>query len=367
MTTPYLNRIVVGDVRETLKRMPDNYFDTCVTSPPYFGLRDYGTASWVGGDPFCGHIEVQPQQREGRETPGGRGGSFPHSERGYKDECKKCGAKRQDAQIGLEKTPEEYTQSLVSVFRDIKRVLKDSGTLFLNLGDSYTTGSSVSPRTSDPKAVGDVSLGVPRRGTPEGMKAKDLMGIPWMVAFALRADGWYLRSDIIWHKPNVMPSSVTDRVTTAHEYIFMLSKSPKYYFDHKAIAEPSSCAGQTVQLGPSSFSKRQADGKGVKASGNGLASTYEVKATRNKRSVWTVTTKPFRGAHFATFPPDLILPCILAGSPKGGIVIDPFMGAGTTGMVARRLDRNFVGCELNPEYAALAEKRIMNDMLGDLI
>src|SRR5690606_15683349 len=199
----------------------------------------------------------------------------------------------------------------------------------------------------------------PRRGNKlVGLKEKDLIGIPWRVAFALQADGWHLRSDIVWHKPNTMPESVTDRPTKAHEYIFLLSKSPKYYYDINVIKEPANNAGTKVKLGEKSLSKRQAKGINVSPSGNGLKDEYTVPKYRNKRTVWTVATKPFKGAHFATFPPDLIEPCILAGCPDGGVVLDPFGGAGTTGPVAERLGRNAVLIELNPEFAQMAVDRI---------
>jgi len=265
-------------------------------------------------------------------------------------------------QIGLEQTPEEFVAQLVSVFREVKRVLRDDGTLWLNLGDSYAS-------FRDGKATPDTSRGdsegtlVPKGSAKNCMastfagssvKHKDLIGIPWRVAFALQADGWYLRQDIIWHKPNPMPESVTDRCTKSHEYIFLLSKSPKYYFDHEAIQEPSIHAGTVVK---NANGKNSEMGK-FGATREGFLGEVTVKDKRNKRSVWTVTTKPFRGAHFATFPPDLIEPCILAGCPSGGIVIDPFGGAGTTGLVAARHGRNAILCELNPEYGELIKDRI---------
>ena len=287
----------------------------CVTSPPYFGLRDYG----MGG------------------------------------------------QIGLEKSPDEFVAKLVEVFREVRRVLRDDGTLWLNLGDSYNSG----PRGG----LGGSTLGGGRAnqgqsnrsaekkqaGLIDGLKTKDLIGIPWRVAFALQADGWYLRQDIIWHKPNPVPESVRDRCTKAHEYIFLLSKSPKYYFDHKAMQEPAKYAGSVIKLGSKSLSKGQATGNAVKPSGNGNASSVVVAEFRNRRDVWIVATRPFKEAHFATFPPALIEPCVLAGCPVGGTVLDPFGGAGTTGLVAARHGREYVLCELNPEYAAMAEARILKE------
>ena len=289
--------IRIGDCRNLLREMPEKSVHTCVTSPPYFGLRDYGV----------------------------------------------------DDQIGLEQTPEAFVAEMVTVFREVRRVLRDDGTLWLNLGDSYAgsgkgrngDGSpNVNPLSKQATSAGTIIGNLVKSHTPD-LKPKDLIGIPWRVAFALQTDGWYLRQDIIWHKPNPMPESVTDRCTKAHEYIFLLSKSPKYYFDNEAIKEKS--------VDPEShkgMKKRSAEGK-----------IYE---KRNKRSVWKITTKPFKGAHFATFPSDLIEPCILAGCPEGGTVLDPFGGAGTTGLVASNHNRNAILCELNPEYAELARTRIEN-------
>lgn len=241
-------------------------------------------------------------------------------------------------EIGLEQTPEEYIERMVEVFRGVKNILADDGVLWVNIGDSYSGGKGNN-------ICGEI-------------KSKDLIGIPWMLAFALRKDGWYLRQDIIWHKPNPMPESVRDRCTKAHEYVFLLSKSDRYFFDSKAMKEPATNAGKRVTLGEKSFSKGQANGAGVASSGNGLADFYDVPATRNRRSVWTVTTKPYKGAHFATFPPDLIEPCILAGSKEGDIIFDPFMGSGTTAGVALAHNRQYLGCDLNPEYQHLHSDRI---------
>ena len=261
--------------------------------------------------------------------------------------------------MGLEPTPDEFVAGMVAVFREVRRVLRDDGTLWLNIGDSYTTGGSTAPRKSDPKAVTDLQGGMRRIGTPDGMKPKDLIGIPWMLAFALRADGWYLRQDIIWSKPNPMPESVQDRCTKAHEYLFLLSKGPRYYYDTAAIAEKATgeAPGNTKAT------------KGGRAYGEGAAEhrtaanlhNIGARETRNKRSVWEVATQPFKEAHFATFPPALVEPCILAGSPARGTVLDPFFGAGTTGLVADRLQRDCIGIELNPDYAAIAERRINAD------
>lgn len=346
------HQIIIGDCLESLRVMPACSVDCCVTSPPYFGLRDYGM----------------------------------------------------DGQLGLESTPDEFVTAMVEVFREVRRVLRDNGTLWLNLGDSYAGSWGNQGRKKERgtqreingemmQKVGDGRY--PSTGSntgkirTEGVKLKDLYGIPWRVAFALQADGWYLRQDIIWHKPNPMPESVRDRCTKAHEYIFLLSKGPRYYYDNEAIKEPvaaSSIArlaqnvaaqagsdrvpGKTngpmkaVRAKRDSFkregSKREQIFPGQRAGTHRpdrAESSYSLDM-RNKRSVWTVTTKPFKGAHFATFPPDLIVPCILAGCPPDGTVLDPFGGAGTTSVVAEQAGRNSILCELNPDYAALAQTRI---------
>ena len=313
-----MNRIEFGDCRETMRRWAQEgvKVQTCVTSPPYFGLRDYG----------------------------------------------------HEGQIGLEQTPEEYIAAMVEVFRCVRDVLADDGTLWLNIGDSYVhsqpgrnrngTGGQIIRGDLYRQKNNDGASEVGRKLLESGLKTKDLIGIPWMLAFALRADGWYLRQDIIWHKPNPMPESVRDRCTKAHEYIFLLSKSDRYLFDSEAMKEPASNAGKRISLGAKSMSRGQATGANVAASGNGLAEFYDVPETRNRRSVWTVTTKPYKGAHFATFPPDLIEPCILAGSREGDIVLDPFMGSGTTAQVALKNGRQYLGCELNEDYKALQDERI---------
>lgn len=311
-------RLILGDSLLELQKLPDQSIQSCVTSPPYFGLRDYGM----------------------------------------------------EAQIGLEESPQEYIQKIVTLFREVHRVLADDGTLWLNLGDSYG-GASYNNRggfqkLSDPeKGQAPKAAFFPRKArAAKGTRAKNLMGIPWRVAFALQEDGWILRQDIIWHKPNPMPESVRDRCTKSHEYIFLLSKSPKYYFDHEAIKEPS-VSRESIQ----GRRPRRPDkfvGRRFSETRRGLHKIPENKRypLRHKRSVWSVTTKPFRGAHFAVFPPDLIEPCIKAGSPEGGTVLDPFMGAGTTGLVANRLGRGFVGIELNPEYLEMARERMKEDGEG---
>jgi len=265
--------ILIGDARQRLAELPAGSARTCITSPPYFGLRDYGV----------------------------------------------------DGQIGLEETPEAYVAEMVSLFREVWRVLADDGTLWLNLGDSFA-------------------------------KEKQLLGIPWRVAFALQADGWYLRSDIIWHKPNPMPESVTDRPTKSHEYLFLLTKSPRYYYDHEAIKEPS-VTGAWDAMPPIGGVKQTEGNENHTYSGNTPASDGK----RNKRDVWTINTKPFKGAHFAVMPEALVEPCVLAGSAEGDTVLDPFTGSGTVAVVANRHGRNFVGTELNAEYAQIAYDRITGD------
>jgi DNA modification methylase len=301
-----LNRIHLGDNRQTLKSLPSESVHTCVTSPPYFGLRDYGMQE----------------------------------------------------QIGLEPTPEAFVQELVELFREVRRVLRNDGTLWLNLGDTYamsTRGSSDNAGKSQGRNVGSY-LNNRKAQIPNRLKPKDLIGIPWRVAFALQADGWYLRQDIIWHKPNPMPESVKDRCTKSHEYIFLLSKSSKYYYDAKAIEEPAKWERWGNQT-----ERKSHKGTAGHLGGKTLAE-LPIRDKKNKRSVWQVSTKPFKGAHFATFPPDLIEPCVLAGCPEDGVVLDCFMGAGTTALVAKRNGRNYIGCELNPEYKAIAEERVANSL-----
>ncbi len=310
-----MNVIEIGDCRDTMRRWAQQGVKAqmCVTSPPYFGLRDYG-------------------------HPG---------------------------QIGLEPTPEAYIAAMVEVFRCVRDVLADDGTLWLNIGDSYAGGNmGGSWREGSARADGDVrDDGHSRRnrngnGGVSGCKPKDLIGIPWMLAFALRADGWYLRQDIIWHKPNPMPESVRDRCTKAHEYIFLLSKSDRYYFDHESIKEQAKVSSEGIRFGGSKYGDSN-DPKHAIKSGN-VSKEYE---RANKRSVWTVATQPYSGAHFATFPSALIEPCILAGSRPANIVLDPFMGSGTTAQVAQQLGRQYIGCELNPQYLSLQHERTAQQAL----
>jgi len=293
--------ILFGDCRKTLPAFIDEA-RMCVTSPPYYGLRDYGG---------------------------------------------------EEKQIGMEQTPEEYIQQLVEVFRLVRDNLTDDGTLWVNIGDSYYNYRSDGnyPKQTVSKTNQDLPSFSPVRGNKlEGLKSKDLIGIPWMLAFALRADGWYLRQDIIWHKPNPMPESVKDRCTKAHEYIFLLSKNKNYYYNNEAIKEPAKDWGTRDR----SNGKYHNPGSGL-VPHSGLTKSYERK---NKRSVWSVTKKPYKGAHFAVFPPELIEPCILAGSEPGDIILDPFMGSGTTAMVAKQHDRYYMGCELHEDYGELIKNRV---------
>lgn len=360
--------ILQGDCLETLKTLPDGCVQMACTSPPYYSLRDYQTASWEGGDPECQHStgnQVNITKDAGTNRDGVySSGVRPGSDNTY---CRKCGACRIDSQIGLEESPKAYVAKLVEVFREVRRVLRDDGTLWLNLGDSYAGSGGYYPDSPSNQA-GTLQSAGNRNGnrnkvgaTPkiEGIKPKDLFGIPWMVAFALRADGWYLRSDIIWHKPNPMPESVTDRPTKAHEYIFLLSKSREYYYDADAVKEAAvygenraTYIGGTERLREANIAKG-----GLIPSDKGM--TRIKTETRNRRSVWTVATAPYSGAHFATYPPDLIEPCILAGSKPDDTVLDPFNGAATTGLVALKHGRKYIGCELNEDYITLSHKRLL--------
>ena len=306
--------ILTGDVLDKLRELEDNSVDCVVTSPPYWGLRDYGN----------------------------------------------------DKQIGLEQTPQEYVDKMVEIFREVKRVLKDDGTLWLNIGDTYAAHKDCKsvPQTL---AVGtsrenahtiDKGKSVSRNSKvlkSVGLKNKDLIGMPWRIAFALQADGWYLRQDIIWAKPNPMPESVRDRCTKSHEYIFLLSKSPKYYYDNEAIKEPAvtDIKNNKIRYGGNKYGD-STDKKHATKSGN----IYIPNSKRNKRDVWNITTKPFKDAHFAVMPEALVEPCILAGTKVGGIVLDPFFGSGTVGVVAKKHNRKYIGIELNPEYVKIATKRL---------
>jgi hypothetical protein len=310
-------RIVVGDNRNTLKSLESGSIQTCITSPPYWGLRDYG----------------------------------------------------EDDQIGLEQTPAEYVEELCKVFDEVWRVLADDGTLWLNLGDSYAAmrDSKATPdslRNGDGTRVGTAANRNPANLREAGLKHKDLVGIPWRVAFALQERGWYLRQDIIWAKPNPMPESVTDRCTKSHEYIFLLTKQPNYFFDHLAIKEKAKTEPKARDKNAEGY---QADyTKGDRFS-PGMR-VFGADGLRNKRDVWNVNTSRYKGAHFATYPPELVEPCVLAGSREGDWVLDPFNGSGTTGVVALAHNRNYVGLELNPDYADLAVTRISESvgMMGEV-
>jgi DNA modification methylase len=350
-----MNKIEFGDCREIMRKWASQGVkaQTCITSPPYYGLRDYGTGKWIGGDENCSH--KRDSKHSDKTITGHANKDLTVGDAIYKSVCPRCGAIREDRQLGLEETPEEYIKAMVEVFRCVWDVLEDDGTLWLNIGDSYYNYRPGKGQALVQQSVANNIQDLPqvcaRRGNKlDGLKEKDLIGIPWMLAFALRADGWYLRQDIIWHKPNPMPESVGDRCTKSHEYIFLLSKSRKYHFDHVAIKEPVKEDWGTRDR---TNGKYHNEGTGLQPH-SGLEKSYEMA---NKRSVWTVNTKPYSGAHFAVFPTELIEPCILAGAPVGAVVLDPFMGSGTTAQVAQDLGRQYIGCELNPEYGKLQKKR----------
>lgn len=350
--------IVVGDNRKTLKTLPEQSVQTVITSPPYWGLRDYGTGEWVGGDADCSHrrdskFSTKTITGHKNEAIGGVGDAI------YKDVCPRCGARREDEQIGLEITPDLYVEQLCQVFDEVWRVLKDDGTLWLNLGDTYSAfrDSKATPdnlRNGDGTKVATAANRNPAHLKASGLKHKDLVGIPWRVAFALQARGWYLRSDIIWHKPNPMPESVTDRPTKSHEYIFLLTKNPRYYFDHEAIKENALTEPQARDKNAEGYQADYTKGERFSAGER----VFGADGKKNKRDVWSVAVKPYAEAHFATYPPELILPCVLAGSKEGDTILDPFNGSGTTGEVALQNNRNYIGTELNPEYAQIALNRI---------
>jgi len=331
-------------VQADARRIPlaDESVHCCISSPPYWGLRDYGLATWEGGDAECQHDvggQVQDNKAPGAIISGVRPGA-PNI-------CRKCGAVRHDAGIGLEATPEEYVANIVEVFREVWRVLRPDATLWLNMGDCYA-GTGYGKGTGGNASIShpvNKRIEKPRFDVPKGLKSKDLIGMPWRVAFALQADGWYLRSDIIWHKPNPMPESVRDRPTKAHEYLFLLSKQPRYYYDSAAIAEASVTPGDNRA---ERTDRTQIEGRN--GSDSRKRTGNPTGATRNRRDVWTIPTAPYRGAHFATFPPALVEPCILAGCPPNGIALDPFCGSGTVGQVCRLHGRRFVGLDLSMKY-----------------
>jgi DNA modification methylase len=372
-----------GDALATLREMPDQAANMCVTSPPYWGLRDYGTAAWDGGSyecescgivkpigeltagcPNCGQTMTPYECDHAGEpfrtranvngnTGTGTDGKNAEGRQFYRDVCGRCGARRIDRQLGLEATPDEYVAAMVAVFREVRRVLRDDGTLWLNIGDTYSSGgrgeydAKVSSTGIDHRTPGPR----PNAGLPD----KNLVGIPWRLAFALQADGWYLRSDIIWSKPNPMPESVTDRPTKAHEYLFLLSKRERYYYDADAIREAHAepWRGQGERDTPNKVDTSEVAGWALKTGKR----EYNPNG-RNKRDVWTIATAPYPDAHFATFPPDLVRPCILAGSPDGGVVLEPFAGSGTTLQVAKELGRQAIGIELSGEYLPMIAERL---------
>jgi DNA modification methylase len=399
------------DCLKGLRTLDENSVDMCVTSPPYYALRDYGTGRWEGGDPNCPHYRTSKFSEltaTGHKAMGEKGQAVGDAI--YKSVCPLCGAVRVDEQIGLEETPEEYIDKLTEVFVEVYRVLKPEGTLWLNIGDSYWGGgwrnaafnenSGEIQKHSKGTHCGETMPAC--KGKVGEYKPKDLIGIPWMLAFSLRRAGWYLRQDIIWHKPNPMPESVTDRCTKSHEYLFLLSKSQKYYYDNESIMEPVSDQqrlnyqsgsrkfGINADRNDNDMGERSKDwqpkmryGSGSKTNrtheqgyagagghrdnSGGFDSEIKTKDgefVRNKRDVWSVNVKPDTVAHFATYPEDLIKPCILAGCPREGIVLDPFMGSGTTARVARMLNRHFVGFELNPEYCKIINNK--TQVMGDL-
>ena len=413
-------KIYQGNCIDVLKDFPDESIDCVCTSPPYLGLRDYGTAEWEGGDENCKHIKKTQKQGGEANRPSRELTIFQ-----YDKKCKDCGAIRKDSQLGLEETPEEFVANLVKVFSEVKRVLKKEGTVWLNLGDTYsaTRWSNTPSTTGISTTESDIVL---QKKTK--LPDKNLVGIPWRVAFALQSDGWYLRQDIIWHKPNPMPESVQDRCTKSHEYIFLLTKSPKYFYDIDAIREPFNDGGlkRINQNIKNQIGSERGNG-GARLNGNMKAVSDENKGA-NKRSVWSITTKPYKEAHFATFPIELPTYCIKAGCPEkvckkckkpiikesyrenklnvgygnqhtpsgthkkiggkyqkfmeenpkkiiekptcscnagfeGGVVLDPFFGSGTTGLAAQEQFKHWVGIELNPEYIEIANRRLAQKTL----
>ena len=395
-----LGQVHHAEAVEFMRGLPEGFVQCVVTSPPYWGLRDYGTAQWEGGNAGCDHkYQVKSPLNEGfnercGNSPGQKKQESWRHEVSYKNSCSKCGARRIDQQLGLERVPdclgwatgnpcgECFICKMVAVFREVRRVLRDDGVCFVNMGDSYNgSGPSGGPgKQYTNKGSQDTTT-----KKVDGLKPKDLCGIPWRVAFALQADGWWLRQDIIWHKPNPMPESVTDRCTKAHEYLFLLTKSERYYWDQEAIKEESitndprrpytsngawELDGRPIEQRHGGKVRSPAGWKTGKGSHGSIhdqgreqdiSYTENVFAKRNKRSVWTIPTSPFPEAHFATFPPKLVEPCIIAGSHFDEVVLDPFMGSGTVAIVAEKLWRRSIGIELNPEYVEMARARIARE------
>jgi DNA modification methylase len=344
-------QILTGDCREVLPTMEAGSVQCCVTSPPYWGLRDYGTAQWEGGDAACEHTSTRRGYDSADKEATNRGSSRDP----IYGNCRLCGARRIDSQLGLEATPEEYIANMVAVFRAVWRVLRDDGTLWVNMGDSYAGSNTIGWREGNLLKNGGNSNrdGV---GRVPGLKPKDLCMMPARLAMALQADGWYLRSEIVWAKPNPMPESVTDRPTKAHEMIYLLAKQERYFYDAEAIREESVTVNPRG-LSPNPGVKNIALGKAGRSTTLGKWTQDDKLSGRNKHSVWTIATQPYAEAHFATFPEEIPKLCILAGSKLGDTVLDPFAGSGTVGKVAMELGRKAVLIELNPAYIELAEDR----------
>ena len=359
-----------GNSLDVLKTLPDKSVQCCVTSPPYFNLRDYQTGRWEGGDPSCPHARLgkcSPKCNTGQKNPGMLSGDGI-----YKSICPKCGAKRIDQQIGLEETPSEYVSKMVEVFREVRRVLKDDGTFWLNIGDTYSThgsGSKKHPHNfKTAEVASDNGIGTLKKSSPStlGLPEKSLLGVPWKLAFALQDDGWLLRQDIIFAKNNCLPESTKDRFTRSHEYIFLLTKQGKYYFDHKAVMEEAAYDGRKDTI-----LKKSGKYENGEFLPNVNAHSFHAKGherwpnvingvrMRNKRSVWNINTAQFKGSHFAVMPWKLADTCILAGSKEGDWVLDPFSGAATTGIAAFGRLRNYIGIELNPKFLEMSRNRLI--------
>jgi DNA modification methylase len=374
--------LIHGGALEALRTLPDECVQTTVTSPPYWGLRDYGTGSWEGGDAGCDH-RVRDDPRVETSTLVGSKSTTGHQREGFRGVCPRCGARRVDRQLGLEPTIEGYVQALIEVFRELRRVLRRDGTVWLVLGDSYTSGGR-DWREDDEGGPGGrgMARGL-RPATPPGLKPKDLALVPARVALALQDDGWYLRQDIVWWKPNAMPESVTDRPSSSHEHVYLLARSRRYHYDRDAVREPYKYDGRRVtrvEGRDGSIQHRSGErwpGLKPRTSGNlqrklpqdagapaerhgevGRSIPWQEDGTgRGLRSVWEIPTQPFPGAHFAVFPEELVRRCILAGCPVGGTVLDPFCGTGTTPLVARKHERRCIGIELADEFVQMIADR----------
>ena len=354
--------MLCGDAIEQLKTLPNESINVCVTSPPYYGLRDYGTGVWRGGSSECPHYRIT--KRSDLTATGHKkmvDSGHPVGDAIYKTICPICGAVREDNQIGLEETPDEYIDRLVKVFHEVKRVLKEDGVLFINIGDTYNGNKKGNTEIYKNKSCSDANQNFHKK-LWSGAKSKDLIGIPWMLAFALRADGWYLRQDIIWAKTNPMPESVKDRCTKSHEYIFMLTKNKKYYFDNEAIKEDAVSKPKKRDKNAEGYQADYPHGDRFSAGSR----VYGADGKRNKRDVWTTSVASLKEAHFAVFPKELVEPCILAGCPEGGWVLDPFNGSGTSGIVANLNNRNYIGIDLNPEYLQITKRRVSKELGKDI-